>query len=142
MTDRWLPSHLTRVQLEERRLHFLQLLEIQQYSTEELAEFLGVSTSTIGTWKHLLRQQGSDALQVTVTTSARTLRGAAGHPEAAHQRRRARSRLPRLQLEHPPSQRRHRPPPRRLASPQSCPQDLTSAGLFPAEAQQTSIGTG
>lgn len=67
MTDRWLPSHLTRAQLEERRLHFLQLLETQQHSTQELAEFLGVSMSTIRTWKHRLRQRGTDALQATVT---------------------------------------------------------------------------
>ncbi|WP_376777612.1 IS630 family transposase [Deinococcus rubellus] len=68
MTDRWLPSHLTRTQLEERRLHFLELLETQAHSTQELAEFLGVKASPISTWKHRLRHQGSDALQATVTT--------------------------------------------------------------------------
>ena len=68
MTDRWLPSHLTRAQLEERRLHFLQLIETQTHTTRELAEFLGVSVSTIHTWKHLLRHHGSDALKATLTT--------------------------------------------------------------------------
>ncbi|XLE16438.1 IS630 family transposase (plasmid) [Deinococcus altitudinis] len=68
MIDRWLPSRLTRTQLEERRLYFLQLLETGQHSSKELAEVLGVSMSTLRTWKHLLRQQGSDALQATVTT--------------------------------------------------------------------------
>ena len=68
MTDHWRPSHLTRAQLEERRLHFLQLLETGQHSGKELAEFLGVSMGTLRTWKYLLRQHGSDALQATVTT--------------------------------------------------------------------------
>lgn len=49
-------------------MHFLQLLEAQQHSTQELADFLGVSRSTIHTWKHLLRQQGTDALKATVTS--------------------------------------------------------------------------
>lgn len=68
VTDHWRPSHLTRAQLEERRLHFLQLLEAQQHSSKELAEVLGVSMSTLRTWRQRLRQQGSDALQATVTT--------------------------------------------------------------------------
>lgn len=68
MTDRWLPSRLTRTQLEERRLHFLHLRETGQHSSKELAELLGVSMSTLRTWKHLLRHQGSGALQATVTT--------------------------------------------------------------------------
>lgn len=68
MTDRWLPSHLTRAQLEERRLRFLQLVETQTHSTQELSEFLGVSASTIRDWKYRLRHRGPDALQATVTT--------------------------------------------------------------------------
>jgi len=68
MTDRWLPSHLTRTQLAERRQDFLELLETGQHSSKELAEFLGVSMNTLRTWKHLLRHQGPDALQATVTT--------------------------------------------------------------------------
>ena len=68
MTARWLPSRLTRAQLEERRLHFLQLLETGQHSSKELAELLGVSMSTLRTWTHLLRHRGPDALQATVTT--------------------------------------------------------------------------
>lgn len=68
MTDRWLPSRLTRAQLEERRLHFLHLLETGQHSSKELAELLGASMSTLRTWKQLLRHQGADALQATVTT--------------------------------------------------------------------------
>lgn len=68
MTDRWLPSQLTRPQLEERRLHFLQLLEADQHTTQELAEFLGVALSTIRHWKYRLRHQGSDTLRATVTS--------------------------------------------------------------------------
>ncbi|WP_407571734.1 IS630 family transposase [Deinococcus altitudinis] len=68
MTDRWLPSRLTRAQLEECRLHFLHLLETGQHSSKELAELLGVSMSTLRTWKHLLRHQGPGALRATVTT--------------------------------------------------------------------------
>jgi len=70
MTDRWLPSHLVRAQLEERRLHFLKLLETGQHSSKELGEFLGVSIGTLRAWKHLLRQEGPAALQATVTTGS------------------------------------------------------------------------
>lgn len=79
MTDRWLPSHLTRPQLEERRLYFLQLLEADQHTTQELAEFLGVSMSTIRNWKYRLRHRGSDTLQATVTS---------GRPQAISQEQR------------------------------------------------------
>ncbi|WP_168733465.1 helix-turn-helix domain-containing protein [Deinococcus sp. Arct2-2] len=50
MTDRWLPPHFTRPQLEERRLPFLHLLEADQHTTQELAEFLGVSMGTTRHW--------------------------------------------------------------------------------------------
>ncbi|WP_161884092.1 helix-turn-helix domain-containing protein [Deinococcus alpinitundrae] len=46
---------MTRTRLEERRLHFLELLETQAHSTQELSEFLGVKASTISTWRHRLR---------------------------------------------------------------------------------------
>ena len=44
------------------------MLETQQHSTQELAEFLGVSVSTIRDWKYRLRHRGPDALQATITT--------------------------------------------------------------------------
>ena len=72
---------------------------------------------------------------------ASTLRRAARHPEEDPQRRRARSRLSRFQLEHPPGERRHRSPFRPLASPQPRPENPAPVGLFSPNARQTHTGT-
>lgn len=55
----WRPSTLTRDQLEERRLYAQQLLATGEISTKEIAETLGVSESTVRTWKQRLREYGS-----------------------------------------------------------------------------------
>nr|WP_274704761.1 IS630-like element ISDge17 family transposase [Deinococcus geothermalis] len=55
----WRPSTLTRDQLEERRLYAQQLLATGEISTKEIAETLGVSESTVRTWKQRLREHGS-----------------------------------------------------------------------------------
>lgn len=59
----WRPSTLTRDQLEERRLYAQQLLAEGEVSPKEIAETVGVSESTVRTWKQRLRERGS--LQAT-----------------------------------------------------------------------------
>ena len=59
----WRPSTLTRDQLEERRLYAQQLLAQGEVSPKQIAEALGVSESTVRTWKQRLRERGS--LQAT-----------------------------------------------------------------------------
>lgn len=59
----WRPSTLTRDQLEERRLYAQQLLAEGEVSPKAIAETLGVSASTVRTWKQRLRERGS--LQAT-----------------------------------------------------------------------------
>ncbi len=59
----WRPSTLTRDQLEERRLYAQQLLIAGEVSPKAIAETVGVSESTVRTWKQRLRERGS--LQAT-----------------------------------------------------------------------------
>ncbi len=59
----WRPSTLTRAQLEERRLYAQQLLTKGEVSPKAIAEMLGVSESTVRTWKQRLRERGT--LQAT-----------------------------------------------------------------------------
>ncbi|WP_218142878.1 helix-turn-helix domain-containing protein, partial [Deinococcus reticulitermitis] len=59
----WRPSTLTRDQLEERRLYAQQLLTAGEVSPRAIAETVGVSESTVRTWKQRLRERGS--LQAT-----------------------------------------------------------------------------
>jgi transposase len=59
----WRPSTLTRDQLEERRLYAQQLLAEGEISPKAIAETVGVSESTVRTWKQRLRERGS--LQAT-----------------------------------------------------------------------------
>ncbi|KEF35590.1 DNA-binding protein [Deinococcus sp. RL] len=59
----WRPSTLTRDQLEERRLYAQQLLATGEVSPRQIAETVGVSESTVRTWKQRLRERGS--LQAT-----------------------------------------------------------------------------
>lgn len=54
---------MTRDQLEERRLYAQQLLAQGNVSPKQMAETLGVSESTVRTWKQRLRERGS--LQAT-----------------------------------------------------------------------------
>lgn len=92
----WRPSTLTRDQLEERRLYAQQLLVTGEVSHKEIAETVGVSESTVRTWKQRLRERGS--LQATraagppprLSSAQRTQLGellragplAAGYPDA------------------------------------------------------------
>lgn len=59
----WRPSKLSRDQLEERRLYAQQLLATGEVNLKAIAETLGVSESTVRTWKQRLRERGS--LQAT-----------------------------------------------------------------------------
>ena len=59
----WRPSTLSREQLEERRLYAQQLLQDPELTSRVIAETVGVSESTVRTWKQRLRERGS--LQAT-----------------------------------------------------------------------------
>ena len=63
MLSVWRPSTLTRDQLEERRLYAQHLLVAGEVSPKQIAETVGVSESTVRTWKQRLRERGS--LQAT-----------------------------------------------------------------------------
>ena len=62
----WRPSTLSREQLEERRLYAQQLLQDPELTSRVIAETVGVSESTVRTWKQRLRERGS--LQATRAT--------------------------------------------------------------------------
>ncbi len=50
----WKPTHLTRQQMEERRLHGVQLLKAGELSQAEIARHLGVSRTTVTRWAQQL----------------------------------------------------------------------------------------
>ena len=54
----WQPTHLTREQLEERRLAGAKLLKAGTLSKVEIARYLGVSRTTVYTWAQKLRTGG------------------------------------------------------------------------------------
>ena len=64
----WQPSHLSRAQLEERRLAALEWIKRGTYKNQEIADHFGVSVHTVYTWKARLKQNGS--LQATVARGA------------------------------------------------------------------------
>jgi transposase len=61
----WHPTHLTRMQCEERRLTAGQLLQAGHLSQAEIARQLGVSRMAVSTWaKQLAQHQGNlDSVQ-------------------------------------------------------------------------------
>ncbi|GGR23715.1 hypothetical protein GCM10008957_39490 [Deinococcus ruber] len=60
----WLPTHLTRAQLEERRLAALDWLQQDTHSYAQIAEPFGVSVHTVNSWKTRLKRKGT--IQATV----------------------------------------------------------------------------
>ena len=61
----WLPAHLTRAQLEERRIAALDWLQQGTHSRAQIAEHFGVSVHTVNSWKTRLKRNGT--LQATVS---------------------------------------------------------------------------
>jgi transposase len=59
----WQPSHLTREQMEERRLAAARLLRAKRLSQAEIARELGVSRATVTRWKHQLEDKGIRGLR-------------------------------------------------------------------------------
>ncbi|WP_034344468.1 helix-turn-helix domain-containing protein, partial [Deinococcus misasensis] len=59
----WRPGHLSRMQLEERRLHFAQTYLTGKYNHQQLCDFYGISPSTLFLWKRRLRQYGLSGLK-------------------------------------------------------------------------------
>lgn len=59
----WTPSHLTRSQMEERRLEGGRLLNQGKQSQREIAAELGVNEGTVSRWKETLEHEGSKGLK-------------------------------------------------------------------------------
>ena len=59
----WQPSHLTREQMEERRLAAAHLLRAKRGSQAEIARELGVSRASVTRWKHELERKGIRGLR-------------------------------------------------------------------------------
>lgn len=59
----WTPSHLTRSQMEERRLEGGRLLNQGKLSQREIAAELGVNEGTVSRWKETLEREGSKGLK-------------------------------------------------------------------------------
>lgn len=59
----WQPSHLTREQMEERRLEAARLLRAKRLSQAEIARELGVSRASVTRWKHQLEGKGLRGLR-------------------------------------------------------------------------------
>lgn len=61
----WQPSKYTRIQLEERRLAALKVIQAGGQTNQHIADQFGVSVHTVYTWKERLKRQGG--LEATVT---------------------------------------------------------------------------
>lgn len=66
MPQVWQPTHLTRQQLEERRLAAQPFLADPEWSTAAIAEYFGVKTSTVRVWRVRLKERGS--LEATLSS--------------------------------------------------------------------------
>jgi transposase len=60
----WRPRHLTRTQLEERRLTAGQLLQAGHLSYTAIARRMGVSRTAVSKWAEQLRQSPGDLLSL------------------------------------------------------------------------------
>lgn len=63
----WIPSRLSRSQLEERRLEGGRLLIEGKLSQAEIAREVGVDESTVSRWKEALEKQGLEGLKARVS---------------------------------------------------------------------------
>lgn len=59
----WTPSHLTREQLEERRLEGGRLLRAGQLTQAEIARHLNVSRASVSAWAKIIRTAGLRGLR-------------------------------------------------------------------------------
>ncbi len=64
----WIPSHLTRSQMEERRLEGGRLLSQGQLSQREIARKLGVNEATVSRWKETMAREGSQGLKARISS--------------------------------------------------------------------------
>ncbi len=62
----WRPPHLTRFQMEQRRLEGQRLLNDGTHTSTQIAQALGVHDSTVWHWVKKLRRNGPHALQATI----------------------------------------------------------------------------
>ena len=60
----WTPSHLSREQMEERRLEGGRLLSEGSLSQREIARELGVNEGSVSRWKEMLKREGDKGLKV------------------------------------------------------------------------------
>lgn len=66
----WLPAHLTRAQLEERRLAALEWIDRGTHPNKDIADHFGVSVHTVYSWKARFKDKGT--LQASVAQGPRT----------------------------------------------------------------------
>ncbi len=59
----WRPSHLTRKQMEERRLEGGRLLSEGTLSQREIARELGVNEASVSRWNESLEREGKEGLK-------------------------------------------------------------------------------
>jgi transposase len=64
----WSPKELTREQMAERRAEGVRLLEAGEKNQAEIARELGVSEAAVSTWNKVLREKGSQALELHKAT--------------------------------------------------------------------------
>lgn len=59
----WIPQWLTRAQREDRRFHFVDILQSEQVRPKMLCQLYGISRSTLYYWKKRLAQEGSRGMK-------------------------------------------------------------------------------
>lgn len=64
----WQPHHLSRSQLEERRLHFAQHYSPTTWNLTYLCAYYAVSASTLYRWRRIFKAKGEIGLQATRST--------------------------------------------------------------------------
>jgi putative transposase len=68
----WIPSYLTREQMEERRRQGGRLVKAGRLSQAEIARQLGVSRATVSTWAKRIQQGGLRQLRLRKATGRPT----------------------------------------------------------------------
>jgi transposase len=64
----WIPKHLTRRQMAERRMEGVRLLERGKKSQAEIARILGVSEAAVSVWNKKLIKYGRESLALKKAT--------------------------------------------------------------------------